>query len=81
MTSRIVCAAIGFWMLAASGASAMPPGIGAMAPTTTALSPFQAVQFSSDRGFRRCMRDKYGPRYFAGVRRATRYFMAQACGG
>ena len=34
-----------------------------------------------NRDFRRCMRAKYGPRYFAGVRRATRYHMAQACGG
>ena len=81
MKSRIVCATIGGFMLATSGASAMPHGIDAVAPLTTALSPLQIVQFSSDRGFRRCMRDKYGPRYFAGVRRATRYFMAQACGG
>ena len=33
------------------------------------------------RSFRRCMRAKYGPRYFRGVRQAQRNFKAQACGG
>jgi hypothetical protein len=33
------------------------------------------------RDFRRCMRSKYGPRYFSGVKKRHRYFMAQACGG
>ncbi len=40
-----------------------------------------AAQYSNSRGFRRCMRQKYGPRYFRGVSRAHRYHMAQACGG
>jgi hypothetical protein len=31
------------------------------------------------RGFRRCMRAKYGPRYFARVNRAHRWHMSQAC--
>jgi hypothetical protein len=39
------------------------------------------VQYSNSRGFRSCMRKKYGPRYYRGVKRAHRYFMAQACGG
>jgi hypothetical protein len=39
------------------------------------------VQYSNSRGFRSCMRQKYGPKYFRGVKRAHRYFMAQACGG
>ncbi len=39
------------------------------------------VQFTNSRSFRRCMRQKYGPRYFRGVSRAHRYHMAQACGG
>jgi len=34
-----------------------------------------------NRAFRSCMREKYGPRYFAGVRRAQRHHMAQACTG
>jgi hypothetical protein len=29
--------------------------------------------------FRRCMRAKYGPRYFSRVPRAHRWHMAQAC--
>jgi hypothetical protein len=41
------------------------------------------IQYSrgGSRAFRRCMRAKYGPRYFQGVRRAQRFIMAQACGG
>jgi hypothetical protein len=31
--------------------------------------------------FRRCMRAKYGPRYFSRVPRAHRWHMAQACMG
>jgi hypothetical protein len=34
----------------------------------------------SNKSFRKCMRAKYGPRYFARVPRAHRYTMAQACG-
>lgn len=36
---------------------------------------------SSTRSFRSCMRKRYGPHYYRGVKRAYRYFMAQACGG
>jgi hypothetical protein len=39
------------------------------------------IQYSSSRSFRSCMRQKYGPKYFRGVKRAHRYHMAQACGG
>jgi hypothetical protein len=35
----------------------------------------------NSRGFRRCMRAKYGPRYFSRVPRAHRWHMAQACMG
>ncbi len=43
----------------------------------------EQVQYSAEqsRGFRHCMRQKYGPRYFRGVKRAHRYHMVQACGG
>ena len=33
----------------------------------------------NSRPFRRCMRAKYGPRYFSRVPRAHRWHMAQAC--
>ncbi len=39
------------------------------------------VQYSTSKSFRSCMRQKYGPKYFRGVKRAHRYHMAQACGG
>jgi hypothetical protein len=39
------------------------------------------VQYSNSRSFRSCMREKYGPKYFRGVKRAHRFHMAQACGG
>jgi hypothetical protein len=65
--------------------------VGTMIPATQALPVPQIgefflegivpVQFSTSKGFNRCMRAKYGPRYFRGVNRAHRYVMAQACGG
>jgi hypothetical protein len=33
----------------------------------------------SNKAFRKCMRAKYGPRYFARVSRAHRWTMSQAC--
>jgi hypothetical protein len=41
------------------------------------------IQYSrqGSREFRRCMRAKYGPRYFHRVPRAVRFNMARACGG
>jgi hypothetical protein len=59
-------------------ATALPVVPGAL--PTMELSVIVA-QYSSSRGFRRCMREKYGPRYFRGVSRAHRWHMAQACGG
>ncbi len=49
------------------------------------LNPAQATELAQfnagqERSLRRCMRAKYGPRYFSGVRPATRFFMAQTCG-
>jgi hypothetical protein len=52
----------------------------AMAEEYIVLSQMQGSR-AENRAFRSCMRAKYGPRYFAGVRRAHRYHMAQACGG
>jgi hypothetical protein len=55
----------------------------AAAPPATAMP--DAAAFAAAGGmpqssaFRRCMRAKYGPRYFARVPRAHRYHMAQAC--
>jgi hypothetical protein len=46
----------------------------------SAQSPALEAQYNPrSPTFRRCMRAKYGPRYFAGVRRAHRWHMAQAC--
>jgi hypothetical protein len=42
-------------------------------------SSVEAQAYPRTREFRSCMRGKYGPRYFAGVRRAYRWHMAQAC--
>ncbi len=43
--------------------------------------PAIAASYRNTREFRRCMRAKYGPRYFSRVPRAHRWHMAQACGG
>jgi hypothetical protein len=48
---------------------------------TAHASDMTDVQYANSKGFRRCMRQKYGRHYFRGVKRAHRYFMAQACGG
>jgi hypothetical protein len=52
-------------------------------PATVDIGPpYAAVEvqaFPRTREFRSCMRGKYGRRYFAGVKRAHRWHMAQAC--
>jgi hypothetical protein len=47
------------------------------------VTQVQMIQYTrgGSREFRRCMRAKYGPRYFSRVPRAIRYHMASACGG
>jgi hypothetical protein len=53
-----------------------------LAGPADALPPPQietAQHAYGSRGFRRCMRAKYGPRYFARVNRAHRWHMSQAC--
>jgi hypothetical protein len=70
--------------------------LGLLLQTPVQASPFKAgmadikiednidnIQYSrrNSREFRRCMRAKYGPRYFRGVPRAVRFNMARACGG
>ena len=57
-------------------ASAMPVGIAAQEARPGALLVVQP----GARDFSRCMRKRYGPHYYRGVKRAHRYFMAQACG-
>jgi len=49
-------------------------GLAAQAPAAKRIDP-------GSRAMRRCMRARFGPRYFAGVKRAHRYVMAQECGG
>jgi hypothetical protein len=43
------------------------------------VSEATPAQYPRSLKFRRCMRARYGPRYFARVPRAYRYHMAQAC--
>ena len=81
MKLSTVSLAAGFLVLTASTGFATPLSIGSVLQTRTALLQAEIVRFDSSLDFRRCMREKYGPRYFARVRRATRFFMAQACGG
>lgn len=64
-------------LLPASAALALPS---AGRPASMAAEPAQFSRGES-RDFRRCMRAKFGPHYFRGVKRAHRTFMAQACGG
>ncbi|MGL4243517.1 MAG: hypothetical protein ACRCTI_20570 [Beijerinckiaceae bacterium] len=54
----------------------LAPGMGVVAKPLI-VSPAQHSY--SSRGFRRCMRAKYGPRHFARVPRTVRWHMAQAC--
>lgn len=63
--------------LALSGASAHPSAVRAL---DFASAEIETSAASSARAFRRCMRRTYGPRHFARVSRAHRFFMAQACG-
>jgi hypothetical protein len=75
------CLSLGAMLFSAAPwatARAMP------ASGNTGLSPppgVTEVQYSNSKSFRSCMRQKYGPKYFRGVKRAHRYHMAQACGG
>jgi hypothetical protein len=59
------------------------PAVAAALPVgpSPAITPrlFENAQTYGGGRFRRCMRAKYGPRYFAGVPRAHRFHMAQAC--
>jgi hypothetical protein len=58
-----------------AAAAPLPAGARPAAAAATAL----AQHAYATRGFRRCMRARYGPRYFARVPRAVRWHMAQAC--
>ncbi len=62
--------------LVLAGQSSAAP---AFRPDVAAAVP--AVATAASASFQRCMRKRYGPHYFRGVKRAHRYFMAQACGG
>jgi hypothetical protein len=53
-----------------------------LAPVETlAPATVPVLVAKASKAFSRCMRERYGPRYYRGVKRAHRYFMAQACGG
>jgi hypothetical protein len=65
-------------LLSAAPADALGLAVSrSIAPPAT----IELAQYRPTRDFRRCMRAKYGPRYFARVPRAHRFHMAQACGG
>jgi hypothetical protein len=70
-----ILVALSFMALPAAALPVVPANVSVLE------QPVIAAQFTSSRGFRRCMRAKFGPKYFRGVKRAHRYFMAQACGG
>jgi hypothetical protein len=72
----LTCAAA-MSLAAFAGAAMASPLPGPMKPEIPAVSTF--AQSSQSRDFRRCMRAKYGPRYFARVPRAHRWHMSQAC--
>ena len=63
-------------LLTASAAGAMPLS----APHPAGATPTQFSRGESAE-VRRCMRRKFGPSYYRGVKRAHRLMMAQACGG
>ncbi len=80
MAIRILLAAAGLCLAATAAATAATAVVPSPPPAVFGFSPAIAAQHTSDRrAFRRCMRAKYGPRYFAGVRRAHRWHMSQAC--
>jgi hypothetical protein len=75
---RILTAAAALAM-AIGLAPAQSAGLAGVKHLSAAPPAVLAQQSPSSRGFRRCMRAKYGPRYFARVPRAHRWHMSQAC--
>ena len=67
---------LAFSLLTASAALAMP--LAAPEPAGAMLAQFSRGE-SAD--VRRCLRRKFGPSYYRGVKRAYRLVMAQSCGG
>jgi hypothetical protein len=72
-------AALALALGAAQAAAVTPVSAGAVDLLPGAVMPAQS--YPNNRSFRRCMRAKYGPRYFARVNRAHRWHMSQACMG
>ncbi len=60
---------------------ASPALAGPVRPLAPADAPLPVFAAKASKSFTRCMRKRYGPHYYRGVKRAHRYFMAQACGG
>jgi hypothetical protein len=82
MTGLKLLIAGGALALTLGGSPAESAGLAAGKVSAGAPQGVQLAQHSStSRGFRSCMRAKYGPRYFARVPRAVRWHMAQACAG
>ncbi len=71
-------------LAACSMALAVPASAGPLHPLSArdlAQHEDELLPAKVSRAFTRCMRERYGPHYYRGVKRAHRYFMAQACGG
>jgi hypothetical protein len=84
MKQSLPAAAAVFLLLLSAPVQALPADAGlSLSRAGTGSPSASSVRFTAPdvRDFRRCMRAKYGPRYFYRIRQAQRYFMAQACGG
>jgi len=80
MRAVLVLAAAGWAFAWTSPVLAGP--LAGMPPRPLATLDVQPAQYDarSSRAVRRCMRAKYGPNYYRGVKRAHRAVMAQSCG-
>jgi hypothetical protein len=67
-------AAVAALMIAAGGLASGPASAG-----QSVTPAIEAAAQAPSRSFARCMRAKYGPRYYARVPRAMRFEMAKAC--
>jgi hypothetical protein len=74
---KLAILALGSVLTLSAPAAAAPLPVGG-SPDARPYVDFAQHTYNS-RGFRRCMRAKYGPRYFARVPRAHRWHMSQAC--
>jgi hypothetical protein len=70
-------AALVILLQAGPSAMALPLKSGARPEAVPLVTP--SFHEYNSRGFRRCMRGQYGPRYFSRVPKAYRWHMSQVC--